>query len=104
MANAGTLPDYCYQRELVPSSKINLKLSEVVTPGSSCEELCGTTDEDRGIIDEIPEPEFETNSSGSSSEDENDEEDGSIDSCAYFMVGRTLRSERAVKLNSRFFK
>ena len=98
---------YCYQRGLIPSNKINLKFGEVVIPGSSSEKELSEimADKDRDMVDEIPEPEYETNSSGSSSENvNNDEEEGTTNSCAFFMVGRTSRSGRTVKMNSRFFK
>ena len=100
MANAGTLPDFCYRKPLIPSKKNDLDNLELEKEMEETEEILENESNEQR---KEQRSEYETNSPCSSTDDDEERTDSSVDPCAFFMVGRTSRAGRTVKMNSKFF-
>ena len=99
MANAEALPDYCYQKTLLPCNRMNLDFSENENEaGKSESEIERSAIREEELGDQLLEYETDSNSSSSDAE----EDDGTIDPSTFFMVGRTSRDGRAI--NMKIFK
>jgi len=100
MARAGTLPSYLYQREVQPGESVSLEQS--ISREQQRSQVNETEDED-GIL------EYDSSSSEEDSEegslpgntDEADNDIGSLDSEANFLLKTVSRFGRTIRFNNR---
>ena len=108
MANAGTLPDYCYKKTVIPSMEVNLYAgpSDVQTfSENEAPSMQSTSEDNRDSNSDQEEedefPHFDSDSPSSESDIELDSVE--IDSSSLFLVGRESRVGRKVKINKKYF-
>ena len=100
MARAGTLPSYLYQREVQPGESVSLEHS--ISREQQGSQVNETEDED-GILEHDSSSSEEDSEEGSlpSNTDEADDDIGSLDREANFLLGTVSRFGRTIRFNNR---